>query len=978
MEAAIRWSPHSTETDQQFLIIDVVGNRLELKKLTDPQSLGKTGYSTEARRERLPNFTAFDWSKTHGTLVGIGSASGEAILLDLKENDPEAPFVQSFPIRHQRKCNSIAFSEDNLVATGLDRVRNDFCMNVYDVNQTTRRHGVAQEPYRKLSSSEAITSIKFFQGNSQTLLAGVARQCIRFYDLRDSYNYGMAQFTTRYVHNLAIDPLDENYFLSAGPPGEPAVSVWDKRFISQTVPATPSSDGGSPGAVLELRPAIDYVTGSNSSMGSNASIWSLRFSGHRRGSFCLLASTGEIKSYEIASYAVDAPHVIPATNPLGGSAWNSNVYARRTHTVSLPWHEAHHGLLEESRQIAFDFMTGRGRVSEQSLIVLHGDRSVSCISGPSYPAHAKISGTEEFLVCKDACIITGRAGDPSQSISDELNSLRPPDEDGSESKPALNLDDALLRLTIQRRRCYEGYLFDCARNQRITADNLRLVDMWKTIGRLKDLADGEGMVGESLDLSYLGVASIWKRDFGRNVNRALSQPESRVAIDEAVHQIIKNQGWPRFERVHTQFPYHRQLCLSICGWAATKDVLEEKCESLLAGNDPYKAVVLATFHGRKDVASRILRQAAQNKQIANMGIATIIMLDFLTNDQREMCSWMAEESDDPYLKALLTRVLTGSWKSVANLQSLPLADRVGIAVMYFDDDSLGSFLDSTASTAIDQGNVEGLVLTGLGHTSLDLFQNYVSNTNDLQTAVLALSFSNPLYVRDTRYKLWKEIYHGQMQAWQAFLERANFIALHNRLAMLPRKHQELSEPDGPKSRPLKPRSVVKVPRGQITLRCEYCQKNIAISNLDDPPTPEEPESPPTEPVASSEPPPTKVSSAPPSIHNGPASGGGGRPAHRLQGRARKSKVCKNCGHPLPRCAVCQLWTGAPDPEDAGAREALATMDRMEGFLQHCLRCMHAFHPRHALTWFAKHTACPQAGCACNCKIGGLKGWEGES
>ena len=966
MEAAIRWSPHSKEADQQFLIIDVAGNRLELNRITSHRRIE---YSTEARRERLPNFTAFDWSKTRSTLVGIGSAAGDAILLDLNGDDPEAPFVQSFPIRHQRKCNSIAFSQDDLLATGLDRVRNDFCLNIYDVNHVSSRPEESQEPYRKLSSSEAITSIKFFNGHSQTLLAGVARQCIRFYDLRDSSNYGISQFTTRYVHNIAIDPLDENYFLSAGPPGEPAVTVWDKRFISRVVPGTPNSDGGLQGAVLELRPAIDHSTGSNSSTGSNTSIWSLRFSGQRRGSFCVLSSTGEVKGYELASHSVDATHVIAPTNHLGGSAWNSRVYTKRTHTIAPPWHDAVNGYNEDSRLIAFDFMTAADQLYEQSLITLHGDRSVSCIAGPSYAVHAKFSGIDELMICKDAYIVTGRAGDPSQNIANELSALQTPGADKSETQ--FDLDEALLKLTIQRRRCFEGYLFDCARNRSLVADDLALVEMWAIAERLKDLADGEGMVGDSLDLSYLGVTCIWRRSVGKSVNRALTQSESRTAIDDAVHQIVEEQSWPKFDRVTTQYPDHRQLCLAICGWAATKDLLEEKCDRLLNDNCPYKAVVLAAFHGYRDVASRILRKAVQRKQVANMGVGAIIMVDHLTNDQREMCSWMAEESDDPYLKALLTHVVTGSWKAVVDMSSLPLVDRVGVAVMYFDDDNLGSFLESATSTAIFQGDPEGVVLTGLAQRSLDLFQNYINHTNDLQTAVLALSFSNPLYVRDTRYKLWKEIYHGQMQVWQAFLERTQFVAQHNRLAVLPRKHQELTETDGLKPNYPKSRSVVKVPRGQITIRCEYCQKNIAISNFESPPTPEEPESPPNE-VASAQ---TTATSALQPTHNGPVSG---RRQQRSQGRARKCRVCKNCGHPLPRCSVCQLWTGAPDPSDAGATEALAKMDLMEGFLQHCLRCMHAFHPRHAQSWFAKHTACPEAGCPCNCKVGGLKGWERES
>ena len=143
---------------------------------------GKVKYKQLCLRDKLPNYTAFDWSKRDEGLVGIGSASGEAILLRLDADRPQSDYIHAFPIRHQRKCNSIAFSTKNYVATGLDRVRNDVCLNIYDLNNPNMTS--TSEPYRKLASSEAISSIKFFSGQPDTLVAGVSRQSIRIYDLR--------------------------------------------------------------------------------------------------------------------------------------------------------------------------------------------------------------------------------------------------------------------------------------------------------------------------------------------------------------------------------------------------------------------------------------------------------------------------------------------------------------------------------------------------------------------------------------------------------------------------------------------------------------------------------------------------------------------------------------------------------------------------------------------------------------------------
>jgi len=182
MEAAIRWSPHSTPDRQRFLLVDVASNRLRLYQ-TESSKSAPLKYKLVAQRDKLPNFTAFDWSKTEESLVAVGSAFGEATLIQVDADRPShADFIRSFPIRHPRKCNSIAFSVKNALATGLDRVRNDFCMNIYDLNATATSQQL--EPLQRLATSEAVYSIRFFAQQPDTLVAGVSRQYIRLFDLR--------------------------------------------------------------------------------------------------------------------------------------------------------------------------------------------------------------------------------------------------------------------------------------------------------------------------------------------------------------------------------------------------------------------------------------------------------------------------------------------------------------------------------------------------------------------------------------------------------------------------------------------------------------------------------------------------------------------------------------------------------------------------------------------------------------------------
>lgn len=182
LDADIRWSPFATQQKPRFLTIDYRASRLKLCQVDRVEESKRVKCETLAVRDRIPIFSVCDWSKTDEHIIAIGCSSGEAALIQLDAERPNVDFFHSFPIKHQRGCNAVAFSEKNYLASGLDRVRNDFCLNVYDLNVPSL--GSHNDPFKKLATSEAIHSIKFFSRQPDTLIAGVGRQCIRIYDLR--------------------------------------------------------------------------------------------------------------------------------------------------------------------------------------------------------------------------------------------------------------------------------------------------------------------------------------------------------------------------------------------------------------------------------------------------------------------------------------------------------------------------------------------------------------------------------------------------------------------------------------------------------------------------------------------------------------------------------------------------------------------------------------------------------------------------
>jgi hypothetical protein len=281
---------------------------------------------------------------------------------------------------------------------------------------------------------------------------------------------------------------------------------------------------------------------------------------------------------------------------------------------------------------------------------------------------------------------------------------------------------------------------------------------------------------------------------------------------------------------------------------------------------------------------------------------------------------MADETDDPYLKALLNYFIKGDWKIVADMPQLALSDRVGVALKYLDDKRLDEFIKIKTREAIITGNVEGLFLTGLGDQAISLFSSYIRKFNDIQTSVLAMSFTCPLYIDDVRFDMWKDTYKLQMQVWRAFNERTKYLEAH---ANISKTH------DG--------RLFGTVDERPPTLRCPHCLSPLAHRTMHNEPNG--------------------------SINTVTAS------KHRNHDVAAKDgQKCLHCQRRTPVCGICAMQLANPDPKRLGAASAkkLAEEDSIARQAVRCSSCEHTFHGHHARDWFARHKTCPVPSCKCMC------------
>ena len=325
------------------------------------------------------------------------------------------------------------------------------------------------------------------------------------------------------------------------------------------------------------------------------------------------------------------------------------------------------------------------------------------------------------------------------------------------------------------------------------------------------------------------------------------------------------------------------------------------------------------------MALEVLRSGKVTALDRELSLALAAYLNGLMDDGNdtwhETIRTLAIDLRDPYARAILAIVSHGDWHDVLLETCLPLSDRVGIALMYLPDDELSSYINKTTEEAIEAGDIEGIVLTGLGPKAVPLFENYIRKFCDLQTAVLAFAFTEPRYFTDPRVEAWRQDYRHQLDDLNLFAQRARFDTMHAQLSR---------NPDGTSHIRPKPR--------QLSIRCAYCD-NALDCNPDNDATP-----------------------ANAKARNGVRRGS-------IFGLAGKSgTACPKCGRTMPRCVLCLYWVGMPDPHTKGAvARDMPFEESSDNSTSVCLNCWHVSHLGHAKLWFSNHAVCPATGCKCHCQ-----------
>ncbi|KAI4195749.1 MAG: hypothetical protein LQ350_007030 [Teloschistes chrysophthalmus] len=970
METAVRWSPSSSIDEQRFLLVDVTGCSFRHCKVEsyDGKNLR---YATLSRNRRVPHFRAFDWSPHDESIVAVGEWSGSATVLRI---DDEQASTITIPAKQQRVCNAISFAKSGLLAIGLERVRNDTCLNIWDVEHRLLTSaspvgspGSSQhEPVRRFASSEGVTSIKFFHGQPDSLVAGIKGASIRLYDLRDNAGNAAIQFQTTSVHNISIDPVNENYFASAGTHKDTTIQIWDRRFGSPA-PATPLGAGpvmnAHLGPVLEYRRAFEA-----SSRVAPPSIWSLRYCRGRSGFLGALASNGDFKIFETREALANESnehHEQGHWQQEWQSSIDQQLSTKRVHHVEPPSDTSKHGGRESGHIVAFDFTNLAGPKGMPTAIILRSNKSVEVHELKSLPPVLAMSATGQLIgsrinqqaVNKNSVTddVFARAG--LSSISTDRNEMSvngkahptrssgnsPPVGDNKNNMPqnperfssreeherwvqakqtkqSSGVGPLESGLTEIRRRCIQGYLFDCQKNRSIVADDPWLQTMWNWIGgksalrrekqkltqrtpEAKRLALDQSLEVRGIDLSYLGVCNIWNVDLGsEKATRISGRSDNTDILLYAIEAICRSLDLPEFTSIESSLPAHRRLCLHICALGLAGEDLDNAVQDLVGKERVTEAAFLALIHNEPKQALSALK-AGSTPRNRELSLALAGFIRGTTDDTwDETIQDIASSVTDPFARAILAFVRTGAWQDVLSETSLPLKHRIGIALMYIADDALTTWITTTTDECITHGDIEGIVLTGLSEKAIPLFQTYILKYNDLQSAILALSHTSPRYFPSALVDAWRAEYRNRLNTHRLFLHRVRFDTGATALSASPSTSSSLPNNPNPTTNtntnsnnsnnnnntdaPPQQQPKLKPPPRQISLRCGHCEQALDRN------------------------PDHMAASAPPASYTAGGTGTGGS---GIFVDHKSGTVCPKCGRHLPRCAVCMLWLGVPDP-----------------------------------------------------------------
>ncbi|CAM9303952.1 unnamed protein product, partial [Chrysoparadoxa australica] len=274
-----------------------------------------------------------------------------------------------------------------------------------------------------------------------------------------------------------------------------------------------------------------------------------------------------------------------------------------------------------------------------------------------------------------------------------------------------------------------------------------------------------------------------------------------------------------------------------------------------------------------------------------------------------------------------------SYSRILEDQDLALTDRVAFAAHYLSSDQLSSFLTNQTQLIEENGNLEGLLLVGLGARGEALLQSYLDRTADVQTVALLCSRTILGKQQDQRADQpppkaieWLECYRYLLNTWQLWhvralvdVGRAELVnELWQRRKRLPGGSTGLasSAPSPNEDFLAAPYDVGVAVGTRVYVRCNFCNSDLPLSKQQ-----------------------KKV----------------GMGGSWLSQQKPLLSCCPACRKPLPKCYICLLSLGALNPYLEMKRQQQKLNLLQRGRSKHL---EHTTHTQRAPPFFTRHPLIP--------------------
>lgn len=667
-------------------------------------------------------------------LLAVGLANGKVVLTGLGKpglNDPHSLVGREFVPRHARQCHALSWNPDqcNLLAQGLDKLRADPSILIWDVHSKVASESVfshdrrgsalhsdatAIKPLFELAPSETCFSLSWFAKEPKTLVAGMNHKYLKIFDLKDT-SHPKSTTCTKSVYGIQVDPHFKHRLASFS---EGQVTIWDTRNFDKPV--------------LTIQESRNIIK--------------LEWSPTRCGLLaCLAKDSPVIKLYDIQHTSVGPDELEPAVI-------ERTVQPCDEHEVaSFAWHHTH-----ENRMMTISLagVMKDVRIYERIAVAWSADM---CLS---WACSREIKHCRSTDICREIC------GDISVKMRQralrgygiQKNIVENAELAGDSSGGLNNL---------------WHWLQHAKRLQEETRQKTGAKTSPKILG-VKSLL----MPSETTPVS------------SPTATTAPTQPFTSSTMPRSDADILLWQGIddPQF-RMKIYRSDERLKALQLCGWGFDKiSTSTPFIDRLEQDGEVERAAAVAVFTLRLRRAIQVLNDNADDKDTTSSNRNLVAMaLSGFTDDKntlwKEMCGPFSTQLGDPYLRAMFAFLVNGSgdYNGILKEADMLVVDRVAFACMYLPDAKLSEYIHSLMADLIEKGSLDGIFLTGLTVDGLDLLERYVDMSGDIQTAscVIIQALPNAELSQDTRIRTWIDSYRALLDSWRLWHQRAEFDVYRN-------------------------------------------------------------------------------------------------------------------------------------------------------------------------------------------------------